>query len=194
MVAEALRRSGVPARRILIETFGATPQSQSGTPNESVAAPWIAFGLTALFVTYAAMGWPNLPIPGWPQDIFASLHQTWTGSFVTGLLLLTLLFAQSRLAYLRSIGRWSSATKHKRIHQWLGAATPVLLAVHTSKFGYGIALALSTCLLLATVGGLALQPALAGTRLRGFLFALHMALGVALVGLLVTHVWIAVTY
>lgn len=194
MVDEVLRNAGVPDRRIIIETFGATTQSVRASEDESVLAPAFGAGLALLFMAYATLGWPILPVPGWPKDPLALAHQSWTGGFLTGLLLLALILMQSRLPYLRAAERWSAAARNKKLHQWLGAAAPVLLALHASKLGYGISLILTACLLLLTIAALPLQFAFSGTRIRAIALTSHIMLSVAMTGLLVAHLWIALRY
>jgi ferredoxin-NADP reductase/bacterioferritin-associated ferredoxin len=186
MVSGVLQRSGIPDNRIAIESFGANAKIENNDKNESSVAPWLAFGLTLLFV---ASG-----IWGWLQDINFFLHQSWAGSVITGLLLILLLIFQSRIAHLRLGGRRAEAARHKRTHQWIGLITPVFLALHTASFGYGVSLALSVCLLLIMTSAVGLQPAFSGTWLRNLLLKVHLCLSLSLLGLLIAHTWVVLRF
>lgn len=193
-VADVLQKRDVLPHRILIETFGKTGQTGQEISNESARAGWLGAILALAFIAYATITPTGVGKTKFPEDVFAWMHSSYTGSLITGMILLILLMFQSRLSILRTVGRWKSATDHKSIHQWVGAMTPLFLAFHTVRFGYGVSLILTVCLLLLSIGSFVLQPAYVGTKIRRVFFIAHVALGVSLIGLLLAHIWIVVRY
>lgn len=187
MASEALRKSGVPAGRIMVETFGQV--GAAAVPSKNPLPSVLAIGLAALFLVHG--------LAGSPVDPFAWLHTSWIGSFLTGLALLALLLAQGRLSVLRWKQRWAEATRHHELHRWLGIGVPVLMAAHTTKLGHAQSLALTIVVLLILATALPLRSHQSSTepsRWRNAALGAHIALSIGLLGLITTHVWVALTY
>ncbi len=186
MVVDALAKSGVPAARVMAETFG---QVGAAAPIQNPLPSMLAAGLAAVFLAHG--------LAGSPFDPLAWMHASWTGGFVTGLALFALLLAQGRLSMLRWMQRWFQAARHREVHRWLGVGVPVLLVAHTSRLGHGHALALTLVMLLIVATALPLRAQKAGAAPSGWRNAVlgaHIALSIGLIGLILAHVWVVVSY
>ena len=93
--------------------------------------------------------------------------------------------------------RWVDAARHRDIHRWLGVSVPVLMLAHTPKLGYAHSLALTLVVLLILATAVPLRAQASGASVGGWRSALlgaHIALSVGLIGLIVTHVWVVLSY
>lgn len=186
MVVDALSKSGVPLARVIAETFG-----RVGAPatKQNPLPSILAVGLAALFVAFALAGVQIAPL-SW-------LHVSWTGAFLTGLALLALLLAQGRLSSLRLMQRWFEAARHREVHRWLGVGVPVLMVAHASTLGYGHSRVLTIFMLLIMVTALPLQAQKPGATPEGWrnaVLGVHIALSIGLIGLILTHIWVVLSY
>lgn len=186
MVVDTLSRAGVPMARIMAETFG---QVGAAAPAQNPLPSRLTAGLAALFLAHGLIGSPI--------DPFASLHSSWIGALLTGIVLLLVLLAQGRLSLLRWMQRWVEAARHRDIHRRLGVSVPVLMLAHTPKLGYAHSLALTLVVLLILATAVPLRAQASGASVGGWRSALlgaHIALSVGLIGLIVTHVWVVLSY
>jgi ferredoxin-NADP reductase/CRP-like cAMP-binding protein len=186
MVVDALTKSGVPLARVMAETFGQV--GAAATKHNSLPSV-LAAGLAVLFFAMTLTGLQIAPLSG--------LHASWTGALLSGLALLALLLAQGRLSSLRLMQRWFEAARHREVHRWLGVGVPLLMAAHTSTLGHGHSQVLTIVMLLIVVTALPLQaqkPDATPGGWRNAVLGAHIALSIGLIGLILTHIWVVLSY
>ena len=145
------------------------------------AALWL------LFLAQLDLEFEWLPLSAWQGDRWYKIA---SGSLLAGFVCF-----QWLLALLR-VNRWARAAR--ALYPWhraVGAFSPVLLFLHSTRLGFGYLLMLSTVYVANNVVGL-LSPS-AFPRLKmlvPFWLIAHIALSVLLAALVVYHAWTALSY
>lgn len=144
----------------------------------------IAIGLLAAYVIQASFG---LQI-GWLVDLQDGTRYR----ALTGLVLAAYLVYQARLGARRLRDPAGSVSRHKIY----GAFAPLVLYVHTSRFGYGYLLVLVLMYLGTMMFGLVHRPVLAlrARTLFTVWFVMHVAMSTLLIVFGVYHVVVALAY
>jgi hypothetical protein len=144
----------------------------------------IAIGLLAAYLLQAILG---LEVSWLVRLQDADLYRAFTG-----LLLATYLVFQARLGARRLRDPAGSVSRHKIY----GAFAPLVLYVHTSRFGYGYLLVLVLMYLGTMVFGLLHRPVLAlrARTLFTVWFVMHVAMSTLLVVFGAYHVVVALAY
>jgi hypothetical protein len=129
----------------------------------------------------------------WPR-LSAWQGQTWY-KVASGSLLAGFVCFQWLLALLR-VNRWARAARALYPwHQTVGAFSPVLLFLHSTRLGFGYLLVLSTVYVANNVVGLVSPSAFPRLKvLLPFWVVAHIALSVLLAALVVYHAWTALYY
>ena len=129
----------------------------------------------------------------WPL-LSALQGQTWY-KVASGSLLAGFVCFQWLLALLR-VNRWARAAR--ALYSWhrtVGAFSPVLLFLHSTRLGFGYLLMLSTVYVANNVVGLVSPSAFPRLKmLVPFWVVAHVALSVLLAALVVYHAWTALYY
>jgi len=185
MVAGALGKTGVPPHRVTVESFG---KIGAHTAPEFHLSTCLAAGFALAYLVHG--------LAGAPYDPLAFLHETRAGANASGLALLAFLGLQGRLSFLRWKQRWAEAGRNLTMHRWFGLGVMALLAGHGTALGHGHVFLLVLALLLVVLSSLFVSSGPFAGRAdgrRAVMTAAHIALSVAMVGLVLTHI-IAVMY
>jgi len=145
------------------------------------AAMWLLF-LAQLGLEFE---WP--PLSAWQGHTW---YKVASGSLLAGFVCF-----QWLLALLR-VNRWARAAR--ALYSWhriVGAFSPVLLFLHSTRLGFGYLLVLSTVYMANNVVGLVSPSAFPRLKmLVPFWVISHIALSVLLTALVVYHAWTALYY
>jgi len=145
------------------------------------AAMWL------LFLAQLDVGFEWAPLGVWQG-------RTWY-KVASGSLLAGFVCFQWLLALLR-VNRWARAARVLYPwHQTVGAFSPVLLFLHSTRLGFGYLFVLSTVYVANNVLGLVSPSAFPRLKvLLPFWVIAHIALSVLLAALVVYHAWTALYY
>lgn len=192
-VSSYLAHSDVPTASINIEEFtpvGGSPAARTAEQRTDQVFMTIGLILVAAFLLQALfqIKWP------WLENIqVLESYKRWSG---LGLLLY--MGGQWILPYLRFNGRFKAAARHYRLHKRQGAFMPLVYYFHSTAFGYGYLLALSSFLFANLVLGF-LEPGVAARpafrqRYSFVWLATHVALSVLIMALVAYHIFVVFYY
>ena len=134
----------------------------------------------AILAAYLGQAIAGLEVP-W----LAALQQVEVYKLASGTLLVVFIALQ-----------WLLARRSRDVHVWLGAAAPLVLYAHASRFAYGYLVWLVVVYLGVGAVGLWHRPIIARRARRLYVawFVAHLALSVLLLVLAAYHIVIAVAY